>query len=59
MSMISYQSLNQRDCVDIYANDNNTNIVPINNHIYGRFQTDFKSLILLKSNDKVYDNIPF
>ena len=46
-------------CVDIYTNDNNTNIVLMNNLIYGRFPTDFQPLIRLKSNDKVNGIIPF
>ena len=45
--------------VDIYANDNNPNIIPMNNLINGRFPTDFQPLILLKSTGIVNDNIPF
>ena len=45
--------------LDIYANDNDTNIVSMSNLIYGRFPTDFQPIIRLKPNEKVYDNILF
>ena len=45
--------------VNIYAIDENTNIVPMNNLINGRFPTDSQPFIRLKSNDKVNNNIQF
>ena len=45
--------------VDIYANDNNKNIVPRNNLVYGRFPTDFEPLLTLKVNGVVNHYIPF
>ena len=48
-----------REEVDIYKNDKNKTIVPINSGIYGRFTTDFESLLRLKVNDVVIDDIPF
>ena len=45
--------------VDIYANDNNKNIVLINSLVYGRFPTDFETLLRLKVNETVNHYIPF
>ena len=45
--------------VDIYANDNNKNIVHHNSLVYGRFPTDFEPLLTLKVNEVVNHNIPF
>ena len=45
--------------VDIYANDNNKDIVPHNNLVYGRFSEDFEPHLTLKINEVVNHNIPF
>ena len=56
---ISLTSKSPEECVEIYANDNNPNIIPMNNLIHGRFPTDFQPHIQLKSNDIVNEKIPF
>ena len=45
--------------VDIYANDNNKNIVHHNSLVYGRFPTEFEPILRLKVNETVNYYIPF
>ena len=56
---ISQSSNPPGEFVDIYANNNNKDIVPHNNLVYGRFPTDFEPLLTLKVNEVVNHYIPF